>query len=304
MNVTFRQLRLFLALADTGSVSAAARAMHVTQPTASMQLREVSQAVGLPLYELVGKKIHLTQVGLELAATARAMAQSWDSFEQQVDGLKGLSRGKLRIAAVSTAKYFVPRLVGSFCQQYPGIDVALEILNRDGVVQRLRDHLDDLYIMSQPPLDMELRDDILMPNPIVLIAADHDPLTRRGPLKLRDLATHRFILREKGSGTRMAGDAHFRAQRFRPDVRLELGSNESVKESVAAGLGLGLISMHAIQGAGHGVRVLDVAGFPLPSAWHVVHHTGQKLSPLALAFKTHLLAAKPQGSSRRKSKAI
>ncbi len=301
MNVTFRQLRLFLALADTGSVSAAARAMHVTQPTASMQLREVSQAVGLPLYELVGKKIHLTQVGHELAATARAMAQSWDSFEQQVDALKGLSRGKLRIAAVSTAKYFVPRLVGSFCQQYPGIDVALEILNRDGVVQRLRDHLDDLYIMSQPPLDIDLRDDILMPNPIVLIAAERDPLQRLGTLKLRDLHDRRFILREKGSGTRMAGDAHFRAQRFRPDVRLELGSNEAVKESVAAGLGLGLISLHAIQGAGHGVRVLDVAGFPLPSAWHVVHHAGQKLSPLAQAFKAHLLVSKPKGPTRRKT---
>ena len=290
MNITFRQMRLFLALADTGSVSGAARAMHVTQPTASMQLREIAQTVGLPLYELVGRKIHLTQVGHELAATVRAMMQSWDGFEQQVDALKGLSRGKLRVAAVSTAKYFIPRLVGTFCQQHPGIDVSLEILNRDGVVQRLRDHLDDLYIMSQPPLDMDLRDDILMPNPIVLIAAKHDPLLKRRGLKLRDLAGQRFILREKGSGTRMAADAHFKSQRFRPDVRLELGSNEAVKESVAAGLGLGLISLHAIQGAGQGqgVRVLDVAGFPLPSAWHVVHHTGQKLSPLARAFHTHL----------------
>jgi DNA-binding transcriptional LysR family regulator len=118
-------------------------------------------------------------------------------------------------------------------------------------------------------------------------------LGRRGPLKLRDLQGQRFILREKGSGTRMSGDAHFRAQRFRPDVRLELGSNEAIKESVAAGLGLGLISLHAIQGAGQGVQVLEVSGFPLPSAWHVVHHAGQKLSPLAQAFKNHLLASKP-----------
>ncbi len=306
MNITFRQMRLFLALADTGSVSAAARAMHVTQPTASMQLREVSLAVGLPLYELVGRKIHLTQVGHELAATARAMMQSWDGFEQQVDALKGLSRGKLRIAAVSTAKYFIPRLVGSFCQQHPGIDVSLEILNRDGVVQRLRDHLDDLYIMSQPPRDMDLRDDILMPNPIVLIAAEQDPLVGRASLKLRDLHGQRFILREKGSGTRMAADAHFKSQRFRPDVRLELGSNEAVKESVAAGLGLGVISLHSIQGAGQGagVKVLDMAGFPLPSAWHVVHHSGQKLSPLAHAFKQHLLRPAPKTPLRRKAKVL
>lgn len=300
MKITFRQLRLFLALADTGSVSAAARALHVTQPTASMQLREISQSVGVPVYELIARKVHLTQIGHELAATARAMVQSWDGFEQQVDALKGLQRGKLRVAAVSTAKYFIPRWVGEFCQRHPGIDVSLEILNRDGVVQRLREHMDDLYIMSQPPLDMDLRDDILMPNPIVLIAAQADPLLQRKSLKLRDLHDQRFILREKGSGTRMAGDAHFRSQRFRPDVRLELGSNEAVKESVAAGLGLGVISLQAITGSGlgQGVRVLDVPGFPLPTAWHVVHHSGQKLSPLASAFKTHLLRAKTKKALR------
>ena len=121
MNITFRQLRLFLALADTGSVSAAARALHVTQPTASMQLKEVSQAVGLPLYEVIGKKVHLTDAGKELAATARAIDASWAAFEQGVDAVKGLSRGKLRIAVVSTAKYFMPRLIGTFCKRHPAI---------------------------------------------------------------------------------------------------------------------------------------------------------------------------------------
>ena len=135
MNVTFRQLRLFQALADTGSVSAAARVMHVTQPTASMQLKEVSQAVGLPLYEVLGRKVYLTDAGRELAAAARAMTGIWESFEQGVDAVKGLARGRLRVAVVSTAKYFIPRLIGSFCRKHPAIDVALEILNRDGVVQ-------------------------------------------------------------------------------------------------------------------------------------------------------------------------
>ena len=130
MNVTFRQLRLFQALADTGSVSAAARVMHVTQPTASMQLKEVSQAVGLPLYEVLGRKVYLTDAGRELAAAARAMTGIWESFEQSVDAVKGLARGRLRVAVVSTAKYFIPRLIGSFCRKHPAIDVALEILNR------------------------------------------------------------------------------------------------------------------------------------------------------------------------------
>ena len=300
MNITFRQLRLFQALADTGSVSAAARALHVTQPTASMQLKEVSQAVGLPLYEVIGKKVHLTDVGKELAATARDMTQSWASFEQSVDAVKGLSRGKLRVAVVSTAKYFVPRLIGSFCKQHPAIDVALEILNRDGVVKRLRENLDDLYIMSMPPADMALHDEVLMPNPIVVIAPMADPLAKSPRLSLKDLAGRRFILREPGSGTRMAADQHFRQQRFQPDVRLELGSNEAVKESVAGGLGIGVLSRHALHGLDkeNGVRVVDVQGFPLPSAWHMVHHAGQKLSPVALAFRAHVLAQSQRAQRR------
>ena len=218
MNITFRQLRLILALAEKGSVSAAAKAMHVTQPTASMQLKEITESVGLPLYEVVSKKIYLTDIGKELAATARTIAQAWEGFEQQVDAVKGLSRGKLKVAVVSTAKYFMPRLVGSFCKKYPDIDVSLEIINRDGVVQRLRENLDDLYIMSMPPGDLDLVDEVFMPNPIVVIAPTSDPVAKRLTVPLAELSNSRFILREKGSGTRMAGDQFFSKSRFKPSV--------------------------------------------------------------------------------------
>ena len=300
MNITFRQLRLFLALAESGSVSGAAKLMHVTQPTASMQLKDITESVGLPLYEVVSKKIYLTDMGKELATTARAIAQNWDSFEQNADAVKGLSRGKLKVAVVSTAKYFMPRLVGSFCQKYPEIDVSLEILNRDGVVQRLRDNMDDIYIMSKPPNELDLSDEAFMPNPIVVIASTMDPLVKRVAVPLNELSKKRFILREKGSGTRMAGDQFFSKKKFRADVRLELGSNEALKESVAGGLGLGLVSKHALHGLvkEHGVGIVDVEGFPLPSAWHIVHPASKKLSPLALAFKQHLL----EEISRRKGK--
>ncbi len=297
MHITFRQMRLFLALAETGSVSAAAKALHVTQPTASMQLKEISRAVGLPVYEVVGKRLHLTEAGQALAVTARQVAQTWEAFEQEVDGLKGLSRGKLRLAVVSTAKYFMPRLIGAFCRKHPEIDVSLEILNRDGVVQRLAENRDDLYIMSMPPAHMDLADEVFMPNPIVVIAATTDPLARRDRLTLKDLAACRFILRERGSGTRMAVDQHFRRARFKPDIRLELGSNESVKESVAGGLGIGVVSRHALHGHDkeNGVRIMSVQGFPLPSVWHMVHPAGKRLSPAAQAFKRHVF----QDISRR-----
>lgn len=291
MNFSFRQLRLFLALAETGSVSAAAKVMHVTQPTASMQLKEISASVGLPLYEVIGKKVFLTEVGQALAVTAREITQSLASFEQFADATKGIAKGHLRVAVVSTAKYFMPRLIGSFCKRHPLIDVSLEILNRDGVLGRLRKNTDDLYIMSMPPDDVLLVDEVLMPNPIVVIAALTDPLAKHKNVTLSDLSGCRFILRESGSGTRMAADQHFRRKKFRPDIRLELGSNEAVKESVAGGLGIGVISQYALHGhqKEHGVRVVDVDEFPLKSSWHLVHLAAKNLSPIALAFKEHII---------------
>lgn len=291
MNFTFRQLRLFLALVETGSVSAAAKKMHVTQPTASMQLKEISASVGLPLYEVVGKKVFLTEVGESLAATAQEITQSLASFEQLVSATQGIAKGQLRVAVVSTAKYFMPRLIGSFCKRHPLIDVSLEILNRDGVLGRLRQNTDDLYIMSMPPDDLHLTDEVLMPNPIVVIAASSDPLTKQKNISFNDLSRHRFIMRESGSGTRMAADQYFRKKKFRPDIRLELGSNEAVKESVAGGLGVGVISQYALHGhqREHGVRVIDVDGFPLKSSWHLVHLAAKNLSPIALAFKEHIV---------------
>ncbi len=294
MNMTFRQLRLVLALADTGSISAAARATHVTQPTASMQLREAANAVGMPLYEVIGKRVHLTEAGKELARTARAMSAEWEAFEQKIDGLRGLTRGRLKVAVVSTAKYFVPRLLGSFCATHPAIDISLEVLNRDGVVSRLADNLDDLYIMSMPPTDFDLEDQVFMPNPLVVIAAGKKGASKRTatdkPIDLSDLAGSRFILREPGSGTRMATDAHFRRLGFNPELKLELGSNEAIREAVAGGLGVAVISKHALKGqASTGVVELNVRGFPLQSQWHVVHHKGKQLSPIAQIFRDHLL---------------
>lgn len=288
---------MFLALTETGSVTAAARVTHVSQPTASIQLRELTRSVGAPLYEVVSKKVYLTDIGKELARTVRTMADAWDSFEQEVDCANGLTRGKLRVAVVSTAQYFMPRLLGAFCKQHPAIDVSLEVLNRNGVVNRLRDNLDDLYIMSMPPEDMELADQVFMANPLVVVAASSDRALKGGPFTLAQFAPRRFILREAGSGTRMAVDLHFRRQRFRPEIRLELGSNEAIKEAVAGGLGLSIISRHALHGrtAEHGVSVVEVEGFPLASNWHIVHPAGKKLSPLAVAFRSRLVR---EGSSR------
>lgn len=291
MNVTFRQLRLFLALAETGSVSAAARAMHVTQPTASLQLKELTDAIGAPLYEVVSRRVRLTALGENLAFTAQRIREEWDGFRQLVDAERGLERGRISISVVSTAKYFTPRWLGSFCRKHPGVDVALLVLNRDGVVQRLRANLDDLYIMSTPPTDIALEDQVFLPNPLVLVAPSDHPLAGKTRLPWTRICKERFILREQGSGTRMACEAHFRATGLVPQVRLELGSSEAIKQAVRGGLGLSILSVHSLgpHFDQEGLTLLDAVGFPIDSNWHLVRPKGRRLSPLASEFCAHLL---------------
>lgn len=290
MHFTFRQLRLLVALDEHQSITAAAQACHVTQPTVSMQLQALAEAVGLPLYEQVGKRLFLTDAGHVLVRTARSIQDEWDAFEQTVDAMKGLTRGRLRLAVVSSAKYFVPGVLGRFCEQHPEVDIALELLNRDAVVSRLRENLDDLYIMSMPPGDMALEQHAFLANPLVVVAAADHPLAAQRKLKLSALSGERFIMRETGSGTRMACDAHFKAHGFEPQVRLALGSNEAIKELVAEGMGLAVMSRHALTHHAEPDRVveLDVQGFPVPSSWWTLYPQGKRLSPLAQAFLSHL----------------
>lgn len=302
MHATFRQLRLFLALAERGSVTGAAEVCHVSQPTVSMQLRDLADAVGLPLYEQIGKRLHLTAAGETLAETARVMLDEWVAFEQTINAMKGLEQGRLRVALVSTAKYFVPRLLGSFCREHPNIEIALEVLNRDGVVTRLRENRDDLYIMSMPPEKLDLEQHAFLDNPLVLIAPEGHRLKGRH-LELADLSAERFILRERGSGTRLACDAYFTRSAFVPAVRLELGSNEAIKQAVAGGLGLAVISRHALPARPEDdqLTILDVSGFPLQSRWLTLYPRGKRLSPIAAVFLEHLKRSAFEWSERRES---
>lgn len=290
MHATFRQLRLLVALADTGSITGAARACHVTQPTVSMQIRELADAVGMPLYEQIGRALYLTPAGEAVVETARAMVAEWETLEQRIAGLKGLRQGRLRVALASTAKYFIPRMLGRFCANHPEVDIELQVLNRDGVVQRMRSNQDDLYILSMPPADIPHERLALLDNPLVPISALDHPLARAARVRPTRLQLEPFILRERGSGTRLAGDAHFEHLGLHPRVRLELGSNEAVKQAVASGMGLGLVSRHALAGlpSTEGLAVLKADRFPVPSSWSVLWLKGKRLSPIAGAFLEHL----------------
>jgi DNA-binding transcriptional LysR family regulator len=293
MNSTFRQLRLFLALADEGSVSRAAQLCHVTQPTASMQLKELSLSVGLPLYEVIGKKVHLTEAGRELAQTARTMLGEWSTFAQKIDRMKGLSRGQLRVAVVSTAKYFIPRMLGQFCQTYPEIDITFEVLNRTGVVDLLRENKLDLAVMSVPPSDLDVETDLFMHNPLIALCPKGHDLAQKKRVSLKQFTAQPLIMREVGSGTRMVADRFFTEQGVTPRIKLTLGSNEAIKQAVAGGLGCAILSQHSFvsERIERDIAIIPVEGFPLPSQWFIVYGRGKKLSPIADIFRTYLREA-------------
>ena len=291
-HLTFRQLETFATVARLGSFSRAAEALHLTQPAVSIQIRQIADSVGLPLFEQSGREIRLTAAGQELLRTARELDDSWNRFESAVDALKGLKKGRLRVALVTTAKYFLPRMLGAFCQRYPDIEIELEVANRARIIERLRANEDDLYIMSFPPEELDVVATPFLDNPLVVVAPAAYPLPA-GPLSLADLAPHPFLLRETGSGTRKAVDRHLAANGLTLKVKLALGSNEAIRDLVASGMGLAILSRHVLgeHPEQEGLRILEVAGFPLQQPWSVVHLRQKILSLPAHAFMNELLPA-------------
>ena len=284
-HATFRQLEIFEAIARLGSFTRAAEELFLTQPSVSMQVRKLSDAVGLPLYEQIGKRIHLTDAGRELAQTAREIIRTLERVDMSIAQLQGLQKGTLRLAVVTTAKYFAPRLLGEFSRRHPGVALSLKVTNRQRVLERAADNVDDLYILSEPLGDLDLEAQPFMDNPMVVLAPPGHPLARARRIPLARIAAEPFLMREPGSGTRMAVEERFAAAGLKPEVRMELGSNEAIKQAILGGLGISVLSRHVLAGErAHGEPiVLDVAGFPIERHWHIAYPRGKQLSVVAKA---------------------
>lgn len=292
MHVSLRQLRTFEAVARLRSFSRAAEELHVTQPTVSKQIRLLNEEIGLPLLEQIGKKVFLTEAGEQLYATCADWLETWGRFEQTIADLKGIKQGRLRIAAVTTTKYFMPRLLGPFCAQYPGVDIALEVVNRDRLLERLARNQDDLYVMGVPPEGLDIEREPILENPLVVLAPATHPMARRRRIPFSDLANEPFIVRERGSGTRLTVEREFQERKVPLKIRMELGSNEAIKQAVAGGLGLALLSRStlSLEPGEQDVAVLDVEGFPIRRHWYLVRPRDKQPSVVARAFLDFLRA--------------
>lgn len=285
-NVTLRQLKVFEAVARNLSFTRAAEELFTTQPTVSIQLRQLTGIVGQPLLEQVGKRIFLTDTGRELLRACRNIADELDRFEMLVSDMNGVKTGKLRLVVISTAKYFVPRLLGLFCQRYPGIDVSLKVTNRERVLQRMTDNMDDLYVLGQPPEHMDVEFQPFLENPLVVLAAQNHPLANIKKIPPKRLEEEPFLMRELGSGTRIATEQFFHERGVKLKVRMELGSNEAIKQAVAGGLGIAVLSAHtlALESRFDDLVILDVDGFPIRRHWYSAYHKDKQLSVVAQAF--------------------
>ena len=262
----------------------------MTPSAFSIQIKQLAECFGLPLHEMLGKRLYLTDAGRAAAAASRDMLQRLELLGMELAEMQGLERGCLRLAMITTARYFATRLIGDFCRLHPKVEFVLEVVNRDQILERMRQNLDDLYIMGQPPADLDV---VVVPfadNPLVVLAPAGHPLCEEKQIEPGRLEREPLILREPGSGTRQATERYFAEHDIRPATRMTLGSDATIKQTVAAGLGLAVLSRHvlALDSASGALREIDVQGFPLLRKWYAVHLASKKLSPLAAAFLTML----------------
>jgi LysR family transcriptional regulator, low CO2-responsive transcriptional regulator len=282
---TFPQLSVFEAVARLGSFTRAAEELYMAQPTVSVQIKKLTETIGMPVLEQVGKSVRLTPVGKELQSVCSEIFATMTRFEQKVSDMRGMQTGSLHIAASTVAKYFASRSLAAFLKLHPGIDAKMHVGHRQQLLNRIGENADDLYLMMDPPSSDEVVSLRLLPNPIMVFAPADHPLANEKQIPFKRLALEPMLAREPGSGTRLVMDRLFREHGTAPNIRMELGSNEAIRESIRSGLGISILSRHAIGfEIEPGLVTLDVEDFPVESHCYLVYPVGKQLSFVAQTF--------------------
>lgn len=284
---TLRQLQVFEAVARLGSFTRAAEELFLAQPTVSMQIKKLVDTIDLPLIEQVGIRIQLTDAGREVYAACRQVFQALGELETKIADVKGVKRGHLRVAVITSSKYLAPFLLGQFHRQHPDIEITLKVTNREQLLEWVANREHDLYIMGQPPEEIEVEAHPLVPNPLVVMASRDHPLVHVPNISLKRLLEEPFIMREPGSGTRAAIVRLFESNGLTPPIaKMEFDNNEAIKQAVSAGLGITVLSLHSLslEGTSGPIALLDVKDFPIERHWYMVYPKGKKLSVVARSF--------------------
>ena len=298
IRVTFHQLRTLEAVVRLGSVTRAAKELHLTQPTVSMQIQSIQSTLDTELLEPIGREIRPTEQAHLLRKAALDLFSRWQQFEEALQAFNGLEQGVLRIAGVTTTEYFIAKWLSDYTNNHPRIDIVMAIENRDIVIKHLTNDEIELAVMMMPPQTLDLETVPVMHNPLVLIGPLNHPWANRKRIAREEMNKERLLMREQGSGTRLATEAYIRQYQLRPDIRATLGSNEAIKHAVAAGLGLAVLSQHALSDkpSKDGIAILPVAGFPLKRQWQLVWRKDRRLSLAAKSFVDEVRASQAKGA--------
>ena len=290
-NATFRQVKVFETVARHLSFSRAAQELRMSQPGVSTHIKQLEAHAGLPLFEKLGRKIYLTSAGDEMLRYCRAIMRDLREADEALAALKGIRGGRLNIAVISAGDYFFPGLLAEFCRRHEGVTVRLSVNNRAEILRQLAENTTDLTVLLRPPGNPDIVAEAFAPQPHVIIAAPEHALVGKRNIALQALANEDFIVREKGSDTRLAMDELLAESRVKFKVTMEIQSTETIKQAVIAGMGISFLSAHTIGRELELGRlaVLDVDGFPVMRKWHIVHHRNKRLPPVAVAFKEFLL---------------
>ncbi len=296
LHVTLRQFQVFEAAARHLSFSRAAKELHLSQPGVSMQIKQLESALGRPLFEQLGKKLFLTEVGREVLRASQAIAQQLVDLEDTLHDLRGLKQGTLTVGVVSTVSSFAIRLISQFRLEHPEVRITLNVVNRESLLEQLANNAVDLALMGQPPAGHDLESTPFMENPLVVIAPLSHPLAKQKLIPLARIAEENFVAREPGSGTRSATEAYFQSHGLALRAAMEMNKNEAIKQAVEAGLGLGVVSRHTVtlELAARRLISLDVEGFPIRRQWHLVHRQNKHFSLAASAFAQFVLTQAPR----------
>jgi DNA-binding transcriptional LysR family regulator len=292
MHITIRQLQVFASVARHLSFTRAAEELHLSQPAVSMQVKQLEGIVGLPLLEQIGKRVHLTQAGTTMQHYGGVIAEQIREAQEAIGELKGIEGGRLRISVATTVNYVAARLVAAFCRHHRGVEVSLDVTNRENLLRQLEDNKTDIVLMGQPPEGLNVAAEPFLDNPLVVIASPEFSIGRTRYIPFEQLQCETILIRERGSGTRLAMERFFTEIGIKPALTVEMTSNEAIKQSVEAGLGVGIVSGHTIKlemEVGR-LRILKVRSFPILRRWYVMHRTGKRLSAAANAFREFVLS--------------
>lgn len=286
MSFSLHQLLVFASVARNKSMTKAAEELYMSQPAVSIQVKKLQEHFEIELFEVIGKQLYLTEAGKELYETQKRIQAELENLDMAFHEFKGSLRGDLKIIVVSTAKYFMPYLLGYFRKQYENINISLKVTDRIELIEHLKQNRYDLAVVSMLPDDVELEIQEFLENPLQITAPIEHPLVKEKGLTLKQLKDYDFVIREKGSGTRMVMEELFRKAKISPEIVMELSTNEAVKQAIMAGIGLSVISDHSmvLERSMNRIKVLDVEGFPYINTWKLVYLKGKKLSPVSRSF--------------------